>query len=182
MKTIPPLKYEQALQRFLQALPEEGLVLELNSGTGQYSQRIVEKGYELIVAELQETQFRIENSFAKETFYNSIDKLLFPFKTFSGIWAHQSFIHYEPEQLKAYFDHMVDWLVQDGVFSLSFIEGEGKKEIHQQMPFSQEKQVLVYYQPEVLASLLESSGFTIIDAWREVSRADQQIIQILCKA
>lgn len=176
------LKYEQALQKFLQALPEEGLVLELNSGTGQYSERIVQKGYELIVAELQPTSLHVQNPFAKETYYKRIDQLLFPFKTFSGIWAHQSFIHYEADQLKAYFDHMVDWLVQDGVFSLSFIEGEGKKEIHQQMPFSLEKQVLVYYQPELLASLLESSGFTIIDAWREVSRADQQIIQILCKA
>ncbi len=182
MNENPPLKYEQALRKFLKALPEEGLILELNSGSAQYSKEIIETGHELIVAELHPSAVQIQNPFAKETYYNSIDKLLFPFRTFSGIWAHQSFIHYEIEQLQSYFEHMIDWLVQDGLFSLSFIEGEGKKEIHQQMPFSQEKQTIVYYQPEQLASLLETVGFEIIDAWREVSRADQQLIQILCKA
>lgn len=176
------LKYGTPLDRFLKALPEQGLILELNSGNCSYSKMFHEKGYDLLVAELDTEMPPVKNAYAKQTYFKPLLDLVIPFRTLSGIWGHHSFKEYELPELHQFLSHMIDWLIPGGVLFLSFLEGEGKKEIHHQLPFSKRKKVIVYQQPDQLATLLDAVGFTVLDAWREEGKGDQQLLQILCQA
>lgn len=174
------LRYQKALTRFLDHLEPQSTILEINSERLAYSKVFFESGYNLIDIETVSTDIQHPNNYAKETIHQPLESVLLPYRSVQGIWAHQSFSYYPRKNLFYIFDRCLDWLSPDGVMSFCMPEGEGEVVQQSMTGYGNQQLLRVYYQAEELNKIIQSSGFEVVDAWRE-QHNEVNFLHVLCK-
>ncbi len=143
------------LTAFFELLAENGLVLDLGCGPGQWAAKIREAGYRVEGMDASPEMAVL----AKERFDLDVTVGVFEdLKTegqYDGIWANFSLLHAPKADLPDHLRRIYRALKPSGAFHMGTKLGEGEDRDHLGRFYS-------YYQAEELTALLEDAGFTVV--------------------
>ncbi|MCH2068062.1 class I SAM-dependent methyltransferase [Shimia sp.] len=143
------------LAAFFELLPDNGLVLDLGCGPGQWAAKIREAGYRVEGMDASPEMAAL----AKERF--DLDVTVGVFEdldasgVFDGIWANFSLLHAPKAAMPEHLNRIHRALKPSGAFHIGTKLGEGEDRDHLGRFYS-------YYQAEELTVLLEEAGFTVV--------------------
>jgi len=153
---MPSLRFAEDAKRLLDLLKPPATVIDSQVGQGQYSQYFRELGFEVIGFE-QASQ---------------MEETLIPHRTISAIWLSDSSQTIDPTRLASRLRLCADWLIRGGYVALILRAGEGMKRVNDQ--------IIYLYQVEQIEAVLQSAGFTPVDAWLD-GPLERQCIHIIAQ-
>ncbi|MHA2287331.1 MAG: class I SAM-dependent DNA methyltransferase [Promethearchaeota archaeon] len=117
--TINPL-----VDYFCDALPEQGFILDLGSGTGiPFAKLFVERGFDYLGIDISSEMVRIARKNVPLANFKELSMTDLNFdKKFDGIFSSYSMLLLSPELLKEVTQRIVNSLKQDGLFYISLNE------------------------------------------------------------
>lgn len=143
------------LSAFFELLPENGLVLDLGCGPGQWAAKIREAGYRVEGMDASPEMAVL----AKDRFDLDVTVGVFEdLKTeglYDGIWANFSLLHTPKADLPDHLRRIYRALKPSGAFHIGTKLGEGERRDHLGRFYS-------YYQAAELTALLEDAGFMVV--------------------
>ncbi len=135
-------------------LPENGLVLDLGCGPGQWAAKIRDAGYRVEAMDASPEMAEL----AKDRY--DLDVTVAPFEAleaegvYDGIWANFSLLHAPKADMPAHLARIHRALKPGGAFHIGTKLGEGESRDHLGRFYS-------YYGEDELIGLLEAAGFTV---------------------
>ena len=143
------------LTAFFDLLPDNGLVLDLGCGPGQWAAKIREAGYRVEGMDASpEMAVLAKDRFDLDVTVGTFEDL----KTegqYDGIWANFSLLHAPKVEMPDHLNRINRALKPSGAFHIGSKIGEGEDRDHLGRFYS-------YYQAEELTALLEDAGFTVV--------------------
>lgn len=122
------------IDEFMDYLPVNGHVLELGCGNGSATAQFLQNGYRVYAVDGSSAMCKVTKRNTKN--YDNIKVVCKKFEDFStkskfdGIWADAAFLHCPIEITVSLIESIQDYLVEDGCFYISVLEGEERiKEI-----------------------------------------------------
>jgi len=143
------------LTAFFELLPDNGLVLDLGCGPGQWAAKIRDAGYRVEGMDASPEMAAL----AKERF--DLDVTVGVFEdldasdVYDGIWANFSLLHAPKAAMPEHLNRIYRALKPSGAFHIGTKLGEGEDRDHLGRFYS-------YYQADELTALLEEAGFTVV--------------------
>ncbi|MGM1064613.1 class I SAM-dependent DNA methyltransferase [Saccharothrix sp. Mg75] len=116
------------LDRFIDAVPRDGLVLDLGCGVGRDSEYLTARGATVIAGDLSERMLEMTRSRCDAVEVVQLDLLSLPFRggVFGGVWACASVLHLPRRHHLEVFRELGRVLGPGGAVSISFKEGEAE--------------------------------------------------------
>lgn len=143
------------LKAFVALLPDNGLVLDLGCGPGQWTAKIREAGYRVEGMDASPEMAVL----AKERFDLDVSVGVFADLDanglYDGIWANFSLLHAPKAEMPAHLNRIYRALKPGGAFHIGAKLGEGEARDHLGRFYS-------YYQADELTALLTDAGFTVV--------------------
>ena len=114
------LSMDEALSRFLSALPEGSTILDLGCGSGRDSLYFIENGH-LVTAldSCKALALKASNHIGQNVLVQDFRSMSLPTK-FDGIWACASLLHLPKQDMLAVLQCLRGYLVRNGRFYASF--------------------------------------------------------------
>lgn len=170
------LGMEEALERFLELLPENADVLDLGCGSGRDSIYMEESGCYVTLLDGSEQMCRLaEIHTDREVLHMTFDEMEFD-EVFDGIWACASLLHVAGEDMDRIMKKVVNALQPGGILYMSFKYGEAE-EIRNHRLFHD------YTEKTARSMLMRQEGVEILDMWQsdDVRGNGQRWLNILAK-
>lgn len=170
------LSMEEALQRFLELLPENADVLDLGCGSGRDSLYLDEAGCCVTMMDGSEQMCRLaEIHTDMEVLHMTFDEMEFD-EVFDGIWACASLLHVPEKDMDRIMKKVVNALQPGGILYMSFKYGE-EEEIRNHRLFHD------YTEKTARKMIRKQEGLEILDMWQseDVRGNGQSWLNILVK-
>ena len=118
------LNMEEALNKFINYLPESAEILDLGCGSGRDSLYFIEKGFDVTAVDGSEELCELASIHIGQDVLNmQFNELDFQ-EVFDGVWACASLLHITSTQLEDVLNRIVKSLKSGGVLYMSFKHGE----------------------------------------------------------
>lgn len=143
------------LEAFFTLLPDNGLVLDLGCGPGQWAAKIRDAGYNVDAMDASSEMAAL----AKEHF--DLDVTVASFEQleakglYDGIWANFSLLHAPKSEMPEHLNRIYRALKPGGAFHIGTKLGNGEQRDHLGRFYS-------YYEAVELTGLLQDAGFTVV--------------------
>lgn len=170
------LNMEEALQRFLELLPENADVLDLGCGSGRDSLYLDEAGCCVTMMDGSEQMCRLaEIHTDMEVLHMTFDEMEFD-EVFDGIWACASLLHVPEKDMDRIMKKVVNALQPGGILYMPFKYGE-EEEIRNHRLFHD------YTEKTARKMIRQQEGLEILDMWQseDVRGNGQNWLNILVK-
>ncbi|MFY0662727.1 MAG: class I SAM-dependent methyltransferase [Shimia sp.] len=143
------------LTAFFELLPENGLVLDLGCGPGQWAAKIRDAGYRVEGMDASpEMAALAKERFDLDVTVGTFDQLE-AVERYDGIWANFSLLHAPKAELPDHLSRIHHALKPGGAFHIGTKLGEGEQRDHLGRFYS-------YYTEDELTGLLQDAGFTVV--------------------
>jgi len=143
------------LTAFFKLLPDNGLVLDLGCGPGQWAAKIRDAGYRIEGMDASSEMAAL----AKERFDLNVTVRTFDqleaVEAYDGIWANFSLLHAPKAEMPEHLKRIHRALIPRGAFHIGTKLGEGEQRDHLGRFYS-------YYTEDELTVLLEEAGFSVV--------------------
>lgn len=127
-------------------------IVDLGSGPGNHAEYFKEKGFDVLCVDISEEMVKLCRKKGLKAEVMDIEDLKLPEKTFDGVWAYTSLLHMPKSKIKNAIKNIHKILKQDGVLSVSLIEGSGEGfEVRDYHP--ETKRWFSYYNDEEIKGL-----------------------------
>lgn len=158
-ETTVNLDMTQALDRFLELVPEGGAVLDLGCGSGRDSREMLERGYDVTALDGSEEMCALaEIHTGLEVLHMKFDELDFD-EVFEGIWACASLVHVESSKMPSVLRKIRQALEMDGILYLSVKKGDFEG-------YRNERYFTDYQRSDLKELFAQVDGFEILDIWQ----------------
>ncbi len=153
-KFVSRITPDRDLQRFIDAIPKGGLVLDWGCGPGNSAAMMQSAG--LVAEAIDASEKMVE--LAREKYglnvkQGTFDELAVQDR-YNGLWANFSLLHAPRSNMKKHLQAAHTALKKDGYFHIGMKLGTG--ELRDRLA-----RMYTYYQEDELKSLIEGAGFTI---------------------
>ncbi|WP_460272643.1 class I SAM-dependent methyltransferase [Celeribacter sp. ULVN23_4] len=143
-------------QAFADELPENGCILDLGCGPGQYAAWFAQQGFQVEAwdgsNEMCALAAQHEGVSTRQALFHELDAK----QAYDGIWANFSLLHAERDALPDLLSRIHRALKTGGMFHIAMKLGEGAGP-------DQLQRYYTYYSETELEGLMQSAGFTITD-------------------
>lgn len=160
-------------KKFADYLPS-GKILDIGCGAGRDSVWFTQNGYEFTGFDASENMVRLAKEknpkaqFLQADFYS----FNFPPALFDGFWCACSLIHVPKSKVGDVLLRVKTALKQGAIGFIAVKEGKGERDMEWQN--SGHIRHFIYYQDEELRSILEKSGFQILEQHRRTPKDEGQ--------
>lgn len=164
---MQPKRFQQAFDKLKQNLPEQGKILDLDYGHGDYTRMFEQLGFEVVALDPQGYAQFEKHPESREMHYLAVSEISLPYRTISAIWAKDVLTTLSKDEFQRYLSQFIDWLEVGGVMHFCLLEGEGYKIVEEHLPTGISTVKQYYYSPiEVELAIQNADGITL-DAWYE---------------
>lgn len=154
--TVDLIDFDQ-IEEFCGYLPKKAKILDAGCGFGRDSKVFFDRKYDVTGVDLSKSLLKIAKEKYPQINFVKANLLKLPFenKSFDGVWAHASLVHFEKDnEIKKVLDEFNRVLKPNGILYTSVkIAGSRERE--------EEKRSYRYYEPGEWHVFLEMSGFLI---------------------
>lgn len=158
-ETTVNLDMTQALDRFLELVPEGGTVLDLGCGSGRDSHEMLERGYDVTALDGSEEMCALaEIHTGLEVLHMKFEELDFD-EVFEGIWACASLLHVESVKMPEILRKVRQALEMNGILYMSVKKGDFEG-------YRNERYFTDYHRSDLKELFAKVDGFEIIDIWQ----------------
>ena len=177
-ETTVNLKMTEALDRFLELVPEGGAILDLGCGSGRDSLEMLERGYDVTPLDGSEEMCALaEIHTGLEVLNMRFEDLDFN-EVFDGIWACASLVHVESSKMPAILRKIRRALEMNGILYFSVKKGDFEG-------YRNERYFTDYQRSDIKELFAKVDGFEIIDIWKSEDirsdRKDKLWLNVLAK-
>lgn len=165
-KYFPSTKVENKIDKFVNYITTGKKILDVGCGPGRDTKSLMNRGFDVIGIDFSEEMVREAKSRVPSGDFRLMDmrKLDFDKNSFDGVWAFASLLHIPKEQAPKVLTEFRRVLKKSGVLAISMKQGKGE------VLESEEEttRLFSYYTKDELVSLIEKSGFKILESFVEV--------------
>jgi len=153
--------WKKELRRFKDYLPK-GKVLEVGSGGGRDTKKLIELGYEYLGTDVSEGLLKAaqENNSGAKFMLKSVYDLDFPNNTFDGFWACAVLLHIPKSRIDEALKELHKVTKPKGVGFISVKKGRGERFIIEPPPDG--KRLFSFYSLKGFEKRLLNNGFEIL--------------------
>jgi ubiquinone/menaquinone biosynthesis C-methylase UbiE len=157
---------EDGLKRFLDYLPQKGLVVDIGCGIGRDVRFLVDQGVPTLGVDISVGMLKEAKRVVPDGRFVLMDmrNLGLPDKSVDGIWACASVLHIPKHLIEQVLRGFHRILKRNGVLFLSMQEGDS-----QELFVEREGRIFAYYKREDLRAFLEKNRFRVFDFQSNVS-------------
>lgn len=120
------LNLDHLYEPFLSYIPAAGWILDVGCGAGRDTKAFLKRGYHVHGFDSSPELVKLARKYAGPSISLSTFAEFESQETYHGIWACASLLHVKAASLGAVVAHLAKYLHEDGVFYLSFKEGQGE--------------------------------------------------------
>jgi ubiquinone/menaquinone biosynthesis C-methylase UbiE len=152
------------LEKFVNYMPREGLVLDIGCGSGVAAKNLYEKGLQVFGIDLSMPLIEEAKKESPKSFFEKMDmkKMVYVDNSFDGIWNVASLLHLEKKDVPTALSEAYRVLKPEGVMYLSIKEGEGES-LEKDERYNGFPKYYSYYTEDEINNLLEDSGFQVLE-------------------
>lgn len=177
-ETTVNLSMKEALDRFLELVPEGGAVLDLGCGSGRDSLEMLERGYDVTALDGSEEMCALaEIHTGLEVLNMKFEELDFD-EVFEGIWACASLVHVSSKKMPEILRKIRKALEMNGILYFSVKKGDFEG-------YRNERYFTDYEKSDIKELFAKVEGFEIIDIWKSEDvrsdRNDKLWLNVLAK-
>ncbi len=177
-ETTVNLSMKEALDRFLELVPEGGAVLDLGCGSGRDSLEMLERGYDVTALDGSEEMCALaEIHTGLEVLNMKFEELDFD-EVFEGIWACASLVHVSSKKMPEILRKIRKALEMNGILYFSVKKGDFEG-------YRNERYFTDYEKSDIKELFAKVEGFEIIDIWKSEDvrsdRKDKLWLNVLAK-
>lgn len=177
-ETTVNLSMKEALDRFLELVPEGGAVLDLGCGSGRDSLEMLERGYDVTALDGSEEMCALaEIHTGLEVLNMKFEELDFD-EVFEGIWACASLVHVSSKKMPEILRKIRKALEMNGILYFSVKKGDFEG-------YRNERYFTDYEKSDIKELFAKIEGFELIDIWKSEDvrsdRNDKLWLNVLAK-
>jgi ubiquinone/menaquinone biosynthesis C-methylase UbiE len=157
---------KEDLEKFIQHLPNNALVLDVGCAAGRDTALFSMRGFEVVGIDLSENLLEIAREKYPEIEFIKMDmrRLKFEDEIFDGIWANATILHLPRKDVPQALSEFHRVLKADGILHVGVKRGEGVGFTQDQYA-ANERRYFTYFELEEMEQLVREAGFEIIDSF-----------------
>ncbi|PEN11436.1 SAM-dependent methyltransferase [Longibacter salinarum] len=144
--------------RFLTYVRGDGHILDVGCGSGRDARAFIEQGYTVTAMDASEKMARIAAEWIGQPVRHERIETFEPDQPFDGIWASASLLHLPEHILPDMLKRVAGWMAEEGVFYMSFKQGEGER-------MASGRRFTDMTQPKLQTLLKDHTPLTIREIW-----------------